>query len=91
MNKKKRSLTRSENNFNICQTSAIHVLEHRRLLIAGIEFSDNLCLRSSSLTIAKWHSVAWPDTMTTLRRLDFLPIPDLFTELDLLPTYENFL
>ena len=39
---------------------------------------------SSPLTNAKWHSVAWPNTMTTLHRSDFIPIRDLYTELGLL-------
>ena len=29
----------------------------------------------SSLTNAKWHSVAWPNTMITLHRSDFIPNP----------------
>ena len=36
---------------------------------------------SSPLTNAKWHSVAWSHTLTTLHRSDFKPIRDLFTEL----------
>ena len=44
----------------------------------------------SSLTNAKWHSVAWPITLTTIHRSDFIPIRDLFTELDLLPAYERY-
>ena len=47
-------------------------------------------IRSSSLTNAKWHCVAWPNTMATRRRSDFIPISDLFTQLDLLPTYERY-
>ena len=47
-------------------------------------------IQSSSLMKAKWHSVAWPNTMTTPYRSDFIPIRDLFTDLDLLPTYERF-
>ena len=48
-------------------------------------------IRSSSLTNDKWHSVAWPYTMTTLYRLDFIPFRDLLTKLDLLPTYCGWL
>ena len=44
----------------------------------------------SPLTNAKWPSVAWPKTMTTLHRSDFIPIRGLFTELDHLPNYERF-
>ena len=33
------------------------------------------------LTNVKWHSVAWPYTMTTLHRSDLIPIRDLITEL----------
>ena len=40
-------------------------------------------IRSSSLTNAKWQSVAWPSTITTLYWSDFIPIRALFTELDL--------
>ena len=47
-------------------------------------------IRSSSLTNAQWHSVSWPNAMTTIHRPDFIPIRDLFTELDLLPTYKRF-
>ena len=47
-------------------------------------------IRSSSLLNAYRHSVAWPNTMTTLHRSEFITIHDLFTELDLLPTYETF-
>ena len=47
-------------------------------------------IRGSSLTNAKWHSEAWPNTMTALHRSDFIPICDLFTEFDLLLTYERF-
>ena len=35
------------------------------------------------------HSVAWPYTMTTLDRSDFIPNCDHITELDLLPNYER--
>ena len=42
------------------------------------------------LTNAKWNSVAWPNTMTTLHRPVFIPIRDLFTEFELLLTYERF-
>ena len=34
-------------------------------------------IRSSSLTNAKLHSVAWPNTMTALHRSGFIPIRDL--------------
>ena len=44
---------------------------------------------SSSLTNAKWHSVAWPNTMTTLYRSYLLTVCDLFTELDLLLAYDR--
>ena len=47
-------------------------------------------IRSSTLTDAKWHSVACPNTMTTLHRSDFIPIREPFTEVDLLPTYKSF-
>ena len=46
-------------------------------------------IQISSLTNAQWHSVAWISTMTTFHRSDFIPIRDLFTELDLLPIYER--
>ena len=45
-------------------------------------------IRSSYLK--KWHSVARPNTMTNIHRSDFIPIRDLFTELDLLPIFERF-
>ena len=38
----------------------------------------------------EWHFVAWPFTMTTLHRSDFIPNPDHITELDYLPNYERF-
>ena len=47
-------------------------------------------IRSYSLTNAKWHAVALPSTMTTVHRSDVILIRDLFTELDLLLTYERF-
>ena len=34
---------------------------------------------SSSLMNAKWHSVAWPNTLTTLHRSNFILIRDVFT------------
>ena len=45
---------------------------------------------SSALSNVKWHSVASPDTMTTLHRLDYILIRDLVTELDLSPNYKRF-
>ena len=45
---------------------------------------------SSPLTNAKWHSVVWPNTMTTLHRQDFIPICDLFIELDLISNNTRF-
>ena len=47
---------------------------------------------SSPLTNAKWHSVAWPNTMTFLHRSDIIPIRDLFffTELDLYRIMKGF-
>ena len=47
-------------------------------------------IRRSSLMNAKWHSLAWPNTMTNLQWSNCIPIHDLFTEHDLLPTYERF-
>ena len=47
-------------------------------------------IRSSCLTNAKWHSVVWLNTMATFHRSDLISIRDLFTELDLLPTYVRF-
>ena len=52
--------------------------------------NGDLKIRSFPLTNAKWHYVAWPNKMINLQRSDFIPIRDLFTEFDLLPTYERF-
>ena len=46
-----------------------------------------LNILKKSLTNAKWHSVAWPNTMTTIYRSDFIPIHDVFTVLDLHITF----
>ena len=62
----------------------------KRLRSSLRKFYDRFGDLIKPLTNVKWHSVAWPYTMTTLHRSEFMPIRDLITELDLLPNYERF-
>ena len=63
----------------------------RKIVIEEVLLSTSYqAIRSSSLMNAKWYSEAWQNTMTTLYWSDFIPIRDLFTELDLLLTYVRF-
>ena len=54
----------------------------RWILSNNMKFPSHECF--------KWHSVAWPYTMTTLNLLDSIPNRDHFTEIDLLKNYERF-
>ena len=45
---------------------------------------------SSPVMNVKWHSVAWPYTLTSRHRSDFKLICDLITKLNLLPNFVSF-